>query len=211
MKTLLWLPTLLALLVLGACDSGALLEEPAGESELFAGKNGADKETVGYSLSFFFDESYPEYTDFEISCLGGWVRGEGTMVVEGTKITTNGGNVVINWSVNYDESDLWWDFIDGMGGDRIYPGPEHDWVLVKGNQNSHDNAWTDEWNDAILFSEGPGMHQFSMHEWYYNNVTGEKQNLNYPSVFFYEGWDGADLNITKYMDHGWCPGKSGSK
>ncbi len=214
MRKLGWTFVLVSAVLLGACDSGTPVEPLTTSSESLAkhhGDKGAAKEALGYVLEFYYDENFPEFTDFEIGCLGGLVRGEGRMVVEGTKISTPGGRLVVNWTINYDETELWWDMIDAVGGDRLNPGPEHDWVLIKGNQNAHDLATVDGWMDDILFSTEPGMHQFSMHEWYRNTLTGEVQNLNYPSVFFYDGFDGAGLNITKYIDKGWCPGKSGLK
>ena len=214
MRRLIYIPTIVAMLAIGACDSDIALQEQVEGTEILEkhhGDRGADKVPTGYVLEFYYDEGFPEFTDIEIPCLGGLVRGEGRLVVEGTKINTPGGRLVVNWSVDYDETELWFDYIDAVGGDRINPGPEHDWVLVKGNQNAHDVAMVDEWNDDIAYSNGPGMHQFSMHEWYLNTMTGEIQTLNYPSRFTYDGFDGASLNITRYMDNGWCPGNSGTK
>jgi hypothetical protein len=191
MKHLALFTTLLAVLVLGACDSGVAIHEQTSESQVFAKHHGDN--------------------DIEIGCLGGLVRSEGRMAIEMTKISTPGGRLVANWTINYDESELWADMIDEVGGERLNPGPEHDWVLITGNQNVHDVATVDGWSDDILASTGPGMHQFSMHEWYRNTLTGEVQTMNYPSVYFYEGFDGESLNITRYMDNGWCPGNSGLK
>jgi hypothetical protein len=214
MKHLALFTTLLAVLVLGACDSGVAIHEQTSESQVFAkhhGDNGALKETASFVYEFYYDENFPEFTDIEIGCLGGLVRSEGRMAIEMTKISTPGGRLVANWTINYDESELWADMIDEVGGERLNPGPEHDWVLITGNQNVHDVATVDGWSDDILASTGPGMHQFSMHEWYRNTLTGEVQTMNYPSVYFYEGFDGESLNITRYMDNGWCPGNSGLK
>lgn len=213
MKRLLYSPLLLAILMLGACDGGVAIQgdtDDAVVDGLESGAKGVVKESVSYVYPAYFDESFPEFTDFVVPCLGGLVRGEGVLMVEGTKLNTPGGLLVMNWTVNYDESELWFDYIDAVGGARINPGPDHDWVMVKGSQNGHDVAEVDDWNDEISLSSGPAMHQFSMHEWYYNAATGETQTLIYPSVFFYEGWDGSDLQITRYMAHGFCPGKAGT-
>lgn len=220
MKRLILLGMMCSLLAIGACDSGVTGDQEdsvAGVASKKPEDRGAVKYSFDWPFEFYFDDWVEElkdsglteeealeqaaaYFDIDIPCLGGLVRGQGLMYLIVDVIETPGGNRRIeNFRVDYEKSDMWWDYVDEFGGGRSTDVEPHDWVMIKGNQRNHD-----------VYIPGIDVfkvHQFSMHEWYENTVTGEIQVMNYPFVAHYD-LNGDEPELVRYMDNGWCPGQS---
>jgi len=219
MKRLIGLSLLSFVFLLPACDTGLPVDANVDEDAVAA--KGAVKSNLEYEYCFDYATFGAAMTDAPLPCLTGsadtWTRTEGCMFVEGTRIDAPGGRLVTNWNIRYgdDRTHLSIVEIDGFDGEVVEGGQT--WSLLKGNQNAHDVAYSEDWTEVdpniAPYSSGPGLHQYSMHEWYRNDATGEVQNIMLPMIFFYDGADpdflvGPSPTMQRLAKHGFCPGQS---